>query len=343
MLTPDVIDDIATITLSKFKRLKYVDISRDYQFLTASKIFKEKRIKYQGGKDIRWFLKTNNTGNARYTSLFDQDQTGRAPLMDEAVVPWRMITTNYSYDVREPDFQSDEEMLIDQLKVLDVDARGDMMELVETGMWGAPSSSTDNVLWGIPLWIQKDTTSDGAFNGGNPSGFSGGVANIDSTQKTNWRNWAGGYTNVELDDLVEKAKDAIRNTKFVAYVPGSEELRSGDWMCEMFTTQYVVKRLERIAEERNDNHGVDVAKYMNSVTIAGHPISWVPYLDANTTDNPVYGVNWKSLRPFIHKNKEMRRTGPDIIPGQHNVRTVHFDSTLNIGCENRREQFVLSQ
>jgi hypothetical protein len=36
---------------------------------------------------------------------------------------------------------------------------------------------------GIPFWMQKDasTTPDGAFNGGNPTGWSSGAGGIDST------------------------------------------------------------------------------------------------------------------------------------------------------------------
>ncbi len=57
-----------------------------------------------------------------------------------------------------------------------------MAELTEENMGTAPLSPQDKRPMGIPFWLQKDptTTPDGAFNGGNPSGFPAGCAGLDS-------------------------------------------------------------------------------------------------------------------------------------------------------------------
>lgn len=343
MLTPDQIDDLATITLSKFKRIKFTNISRDYQHLTVSRLINEKKVRESGGKDIRFFLKTGTTGNARPSGIFDPDQTSIAPLMTEANVPWRQLTTNYSYSVYEDSFQSSEETLIEQLKVREIDALEDMMELLEVHFWTAPTSPTENRLWGLPLWIQKDTTTTGSFAGGNPSGFSSGLAGIDTGAHANWRNWAGSYTDVSISDLVKGIKKAMRRTLFKNYVQQPELSYGSSKQCEMFTTETVVDQLERIAEQRNDNLGKDVALYMNEVMIGGCPISWVPYLDANDTSAPVYGVNWSKFRPHVKKGWDMTRQGPKVAPLQHDTRTVHIDHWMNYVCTDRRAQWVLSK
>lgn len=342
MLTPDQIDDLATITLSKFNKIKFTNISRDYQHLVCSKLINSKRVVYDGGKDIRFFLKTGTTGNARMTGIFDPDQTSIAPLATEANAPWRQITTNFSYSVFEESFQSDAETLVDQLKLREVDSLEDMMELIEQQFWGAPTSPTENKLWGIPLWIQKNTSTGGDFLGGNPSGFSSGLAGVDTGTHLNWRNWAGGYTDVSIADLVTKLKKAIRFTKFKAYTP-QPELKFGERRCEMFTTERVIAPLERIVEERNDNLGKDVAKYMDEVVVAGCPINWVPYLHSNDTSDPVYGINWEKLRPYVKRGWDMKRQGPFRAPLQRDTRTVHYDHWMNFICVDRRSQFVLSK
>ena len=60
-------------------------------------------------------------------------------------------------------------------------------------------------------------------------------------------------------------------------------LQQGTSDYEILTTYRVQEPLERLAETRNDNLG-SVARYMNQVTIGGVPLSWVPYLENDTSD-----------------------------------------------------------
>jgi hypothetical protein len=192
--------------------------------------------------------------------------------------------------------------------------------------------------------MQKDasTTPEGGFNGGNPTGFSSGAAGVSSTTYPRWRNWTFGYSQVTTDDLVRKVKKALAFTHFQAPVP-HPELGFGKSDYTIYTTYRVQEPLERLAESRNDNLGKDVARYMNSVTIGGVPVKWVPYLEANDTSDPLYGVNWKVFRPFVKKGANMRRNPPKPAARQHTVREVHIDNWMNYICYNRRMLFVGSQ
>ena len=340
-LLPDQIDDFVNLTLSKFKRYKWTDISLEHQEYVSATLIDEKKVREQGGKDISFRLKTRNTGNARNTGMYAQDVTNVEDVTITASVPWAMQTTNFSYDIYEDLFQSDRETIIKEMQLRDHDAMSDMAELNEENLWSAPTSSSDDRPMGIPFWLQKDasTTPDGAFNGGNPTGWSGGAAGVDSTAYPRWRNWTFGYTKVTTDDLVRKLKKAMAMTHFVAPVP-HPELGFGKAQYTIYTTYRVQEPLERLAESRNDNLGADVAKYINQVTVGGTPIKWVPYLEANDTSDPLYGVCWKHFRPFVKKGANMRRNKPKQAARQHTVREVHIDNWQNYICYNRRSCFV---
>lgn len=346
MLTPDQVDDFVTLTLSHFKRREWTDISLEHQHYVASQLITEKSVKERGGKDISFRLKTKNTGNARNTGLFAQDSAKVEDVTTEASVTWTKQTVNWSYDQDEELFQSDPETIISEMKIREHDAMSDMAELNEENLWSSPLSSTDRRPMGIPFWMQKDasTTPGGAFNGGNPSGFSAGRANVDSTVYPRWRNWTFGYSDVSTNDMVKKVKKALAFTHFVAPVP-HPELGFGAAMHCIYTTYRVQEPLERLAESRNDNLGNDVAKYLNQVVIGGVPVKWVPYLEANDTSDPLYGINWRVFRPFVKRGCNMRRSKPMPAPGntQHNVKTVHYDTWMNYICYNLRMLWVGSK
>lgn len=346
MLTPDQIHDFVTLTLSHFKKRKWTDLSLEHQHYVASGIITEKAVKEQGGKDVSFRLKTKNTGNARNTGLFAQDSAKVEDVMIAANVPWAKQTGNYSYDVDEDIFQSDRETIIEELKIREHDAMSDLAELNEENLWSSPVSAADKRPMGIPFWMQKDavTTPDGGFNGGNPAGFSGGCAGVDSSLYPRWRNWTFGYNDVTSSDMVRKVKKSLAFTHFVAPVP-HPELGYGDASHCIYTTYRVQEPLERLAESRNDNLGNDVAKYINQVVIGGVPVKWVPYLEANDLSDPLYGVCWRVFRPFVKKGCNMRRSKPMAAPGntQHTVKTIHVDTWMNYICYNRRMTFVGSK
>jgi hypothetical protein len=325
-------------------RKTWTDLSLEHQEYVAASVIDDHKVVEAGGPQIEFKVKTKNTGNARNTGLFAVDVTGVDDVMIDGKVGWTKQTTNFSYDVDEELFQTDRETIINILKIREHDALSDMAELDEENLWEAPSSTTDIRPMGIPFWIQKDatTTVGGGFNGGNPSGFTAGAAGISSTTYPRWTNWTFGYDQVTVDDLILKVKKSLAFTNFKAPVP-HPETGFGKAAYQIFTTYRVVEPCERLAETRNDNLGKDLAKYLNQVTIGGVPMKWVPYLEANDTSDPLYGVNWEVLRPYVKKGANMRRSGPLQSPKQHTVREVHYDNWMNWVCVNRRRLWVGSK
>lgn len=346
MLTPDQVDDFVTLTLSLFKKGSWTDLSLEHVEYVFSRIIREKSVTERGGKDLSFRLKTRNTGNFRNTGLFASDIAKIEDVMIEAAVPWAKQTTNWSYDIDEDLFQSDPETIINELQIREHDAMSDFAEGQEENLWSSPTNPQDKRPMGIPFWLQKNPTTDpeGGLHGGNPSGFASGCAGVDSNLYPRWKNWTFGYSRVNRDDLVRKIKRALAFTHFIPPVP-HPTLGFGEAKHTIYTTYRVQEPLERLAETRNDNLGNDLAKYINQVTVGGCPLTWVPYLNANDTSDPLYGINWSVLRPFNKKGCNMRRTKPMPAPGhtQHTVRTVHVDHWMNYICYDRRKCWVGSK
>ncbi len=86
----------------------------------------------------------------------------------------------------------------------------------------------------------------------------------------------------------------------------------------------VTEPLERLAEKRNDNLGSDLAKYIGQVTIGSVPMKWVPMLENTDVSDPIYGINWQVLKPFVKKGVNMMRHPVKRAAHQRNVREVHY-------------------
>lgn len=344
-LTPDQVDDIVNLTLPEFKRHKWTDLSLEHQEYISATLIDQKRVVEDGGPHIEFKIKTKNTGNARNTKgLFAVDETAVEDVTTKGTVPWAKQTTNWSYDVDEDLFQSDRETIVRLLALREHDALSDLAELDEQNLWTAPTKPDDPRPMGVPFWLQKDASAapTGGFNGGNPAGFTLGCANVSSTTYPRWRNWSFLYSAVTVDDLIARIKKAIAFTYFQAPVP-HPELGFGKSDYTIFTTYRVAEPMERLAESRNDNLGRDLARYVNIVTVAGVPVRWVPYLETNDTSDPLYGINWKTFRPFVKRGCHMRRSPPKQSARQHTVREVHIDNWMNYICYNRRYNFVGSK
>lgn len=341
-LTPSDLDDLVIATLPLFKRHKITDIALDLPEYISAKIMNEKTVVERGGESVNFKVKTRNTGLARNTGMLSEDVTGIEDVLVSASVPWTKQTVNWSYSIDEPEFQSDAETIIDILRIRDHDAMGDMAELNEENMWSAPASTSEKRPMGIPFWLQKDTNTaanDGTLNGRDPSGFTAGRGGISSTTYSKWRNWTFRYSAYTVDDLVRKIKRALVFTKFVPPVP-TPELAYGAAQREIYTTYRVIEPLERLAETRNENLGNDVARYMGQVVVGGVPLRLAHYLEANDSNDPLYGVDWSVFRPFVRKGANMRRMGPMQMPKQHDGKTVHYDTWMNYCCYNLRKCWV---
>jgi hypothetical protein len=347
-LLPTEIDDLVTTTYDTvWKKKKWVDLSQDKQFFTiADRYFRGSKMPMRSGPNLAFSIQHTSIGNTRYTAPYDDDQYGTGNQFAKGYQPWAQLTNNYTYDVTEQDFQSDDEMVIlDYILGKEHGMYNDWFNFLENAFWTAPASSSvrPTPITGIPFWVQKNATE--GFNGGDPSGFSGGAGNIATGTYSRWKNYTGTFGGINRDDFVAKVR---RARKLCNFQPAhSYPAANADPKYVFYTTESVEEGCAKYLDYRKDNIGTDMGGTVKPM-FQGFPIEWVPALTGSSevaydSQNPFYGINWSTFVFAFLRGKEMVRSGPMTKDGQHNVRAVHVDATCQLICNDRRSNFVLYQ
>ena len=338
-LMHDQLDDFVNLTLDRFERKNWVDISLDLQhYIFASNAFKKNKDPEAGGVRLNWKVQVTNTGTFKDSELYGVDTTGVKDLMKKATQEWSKQTVNFKYDIDEEIFQSDAETIIKEISVRNHSMHNDFFDGMEVRMWTAPTSSTQSPRppSGIPFWLQQSSTAAFGFNGGDPAGFADGAGGIDSDTYKNWRNGTFTYNTVSDDDLLTKWAEACEKCYFRA--PHS-------FRQHFYTVDSVWDECQKLLRASNDNLGNDLGSFRGAVVFKGNVLSWVPALtepdnDAYDANDPLYGIDWSTIEYKFQKNRNMIRHRPIQAPGQHTVREVHMDNWGNFRCLNRRRNFV---
>lgn len=339
-LQPHQIADLVTLTLRKFIRNKWVDISLDLQkYIAMSRILGAKKTAFDGGEQLQWQIQTENDDNARNTGLWDTDQNSQGDLAKSAVVPWTFQTTNWGYDDRENAFQSSMERIVSLIKMREHSAMNSLAKLMERNFFETPSDdSTPAELlkpYGLKYWIVRNATE--GFTGQTPSGHTN-VAGLSAATNENWRNYSASYATINKTDLVRKWRKAATFCNFMPPDPYPEATRRPNW--SYLTNYNVIGPMEEALEAQNMNLGNDVASKDGALMFRRNSVDWVPYLEADT-QNPIYGIDWGSFDVVFKRGEYMKRTGPIRSPDGHRLWLVHVDSSCQFRCLNRRGLFVL--
>lgn len=338
-LQADNIADLVALTLRELGKNKWTDISYDLQeHVALPKLLKKNKVGFSSGYGFQFNVNVTSSGAARMTGLYETDEVGVNDTVIHGDVPWRHLTTNYAFDEREIKMNRSPARIVELVKLRRANSMIDLAKLLEDQFWGKPTDSSDTEsLFGVAYWIVKSATE--GFNGTNPSGFTAGAANISSTTYPNWANWTGDYASVTQDDLITKLRKASTYTKFLSPV-STPSYNTGD-RYGYYTNYDVLAPMERLLASQNENLGNDLASKDGQALFRRNPITWVPKLDADTTD-PVYGINWGVFGFVFLEGEYMDETGPIKSPKQHKVLEVHTDLTVNIVCRDRRRLFVVS-
>ena len=88
------------------------------------------------------------------------------------------------------------------------------------------------------------------------------------------------------------------------------------------------------------NLGNDLDSKGGRTNFKSTPITYVPYLDADSGD-PVYMLDWKWLAVGVLAGWENQLTKPYMVPDKHLVRRVDLDCTMQMICTNLRRQAVI--
>lgn len=341
-LQADDIADMIRTTQRDLGRMKWTDISYSLQeYIALPMILQREKVSFQSGYGIQWNVMVSTSGAAKDTELYATDSVNVSDVMQTANIPWRHVTTNYAIERREMAMNRAPAEIVDLVRIRRNDAMIDLAKHLETRFWTKPATSADNgPIFGIPYWIPYPASAPtaGGFVGGNPSGFSAGAGNIDSGAFPAWQNWAAQYSAITSTDLIRKWRKAATFTNFKAPVP-SPSYNTGN-QYGYYTNYNVIGPLEEALEAQNDNLGNDIASKDGKLMFRQVPVTWCPFLEANTA-NPIYGINWGVLKPAFLAGEYMREEGPTAASNQHSVFVTHVDTTLNLMCTNRRMNFVL--
>jgi hypothetical protein len=306
-------------------------------------LFKGKGRREKGGEQLSFNAMVASNESAQTTSLFAEIDVAQADLFAVGRVPWRHVTNYYAFDEREPEINSRPDDLVDIVKGRRTDCFVDLAVKFEDWFWEEPTGSEaadDAPIFGIKYWCPiMTTTAAGAFQGGNPTGYSGGAAGLPVATYPNYQNWSAKYTTVSEDDFIAGLEKATWSCDFrnPVAIPGQTGSNYG-----FYTTYDTFTQLRKIARNRNDDLGFDLNT--QGPTYMGNEIMAVPYLEANeATYDPFYGIDWSVLQPTFLRGEWMKEV---IVmrPGkQHRTVVTFVDSTLNITCKNRRKLFGLAK
>jgi hypothetical protein len=338
------IADVVEMVKDSEDRGTYTLLTTELQNYPAMRqLFKGKAKRESGGEQLSFNVMVASNESAQTTSLFAEIDVAQADLFKVGRVPWRHVTNHYLFDEREPVINSRPHDLVNIVKGRRTDCFVDLAVKFEEWFWTEPTgdeAADDAPIYGVQYWCPiVVTTAAGAFQGGNPSGFSGGCAGLSSTTYPKWQNWSAQYTAVSEADFIEGLEKATWQCDFKnpVAIPGTTGSNYG-----FYTTYDTFKSIRKIARDRNDDLGFDLST--TGPTYMGNEIMAVPYLETNyATQDPFYGIDWSVFKPTFLRGEWMKEVIVKRPGKMHRAVVVFLDSTLNIECKNRRKLFGLAK
>lgn len=331
--------DLGVSTLPEMHKGVLVEIAAQLQEYTFTNYFLHKGMAktVPSGKSFSWRCLVNGTGTADNVGFAYQDRTSISDTTVEATCDWRASKVDYA--MVKPFMQ----MNADPAKVVDIEmeqksaAMISWAELSENNAWGPPVAVDDELTpWGVNTWVVKNASE--GFNGGAPSGHT--TIGLNPSNFRRWNNWTALYTAVDDTDFIRKLKKALRFTNWKSPVGGVPDPTDRPRRL-FFSNHGLIGPLEEYLKASNDNLGVNIAKYQDTVTIQGTPIVWTPRLETDTT-NPIYGLDMQAFRLYRLKNWWMRPTVLDKAPGHHTVEQTYWDFIYQYVMLRRDTSFVLA-
>lgn len=335
------IADAVLVTQEKLvKRGAFTDLQTDLQdHVAVRNMWQKRQRKFDGGETWDWQLQMDHNHSAKTVGLYQTDSSADTDNLVTAKVDARHVNAHYIYDLRLPDFQRGGTKIVDLVKAKYTAMMVSFYELMEDLLWGTPTTVNDlQTPFGVEYWVTQSASS--GFNGGNPSGFSAGKGGVSQGNYARWANWTDRYVAVTKADLIRKMREAHTKTKFRSVV--SHATPTFNTQNGIYLPYSVLGLVEEELEKQNMSLGNDMASKDGRAVFRGTPLTWVPWLDANTSNAPVYMLDWKSLVVGIMGGWQNNLSKPYMVSDMHNVRRVDLDASFNMVCTDLRRQAVIT-
>ncbi len=316
-----------------------------YEYYALPRILRQEVIKYTSGTGHLVHTLMDDDDNARNVGMFAVDNINQKDGLKDGDVPYRITTTGLTFDVKQISQMTGVEQVLNFHDVKRMQMWSGYAKRMETNWWIGPTNSADDVTpFGLfRYWLAYNATT--GFNGGNNSNFSSGPANVNCDDFPKWNHFTFNYTAVTRNDLVKKVRNAMKQTGFKSPLPRTfikEQARTPRQRHEMFTTwDSMLETMEELLEDRNENLGVDLAKFMGEVVFKRIPVFDVPQLsEVYPNSRPILGMDWKYVEIAAEKSSFLAETRPHQAALQHTVVQQELDSSWNPVITNRRQLFV---
>ncbi|MCJ7497039.1 MAG: phage major capsid protein [candidate division Zixibacteria bacterium] len=337
-LTDADIADYITTTLHDLGRGRFHQIAQELsEYFVLPRLLRKGNVKEQAsGIGIKETLMTGTGGSSRWVGLNEEDSYNWSDILTQLTVVWCRLTDNMQWERRILLENRGEARVNDVIKPQRVAMWLRIAAALEEGYFAAPDATDTKKPWGLKYWCTKNATT--GFNGGLPSGFStkGGV-NI--TTYPSFKNYTFQYTNVTKADLIKKMRTAHRATNWRSPYKTSEMISEWGARRQIFMNEATISAFEDVGEAQNENLGRDVASMDDQIAFKKHPLIYIPYLDADTT-NPIYMNDIETIKPIVLKGDYLRETDARLSPKQHNTFISDVDLSINFVCTNPRANVV---
>lgn len=332
------VQDFVNDTLKDLGKPHFTDISSPLQKHVAMKnLLRKNRRELESGEGIQFNVLTGQSNQFRNVSLGASDNLNQVDGMQQASTVWRNSMTGYMIIAQLMDMNREPARIVDFVIQQRIMALVSLAEGMEQNFWAAPSSTDSLTPYGLPYWVSKNGTK--GFTGAPLTGYTT-KAGLSNSNFPMWANWAVPYTNISRDDFIRGIREAATKTDFEPATDGIPSPNTGD-VYGFYTNYAVVQPLEEALENQNDSLGTDVASMDGKVMFRRVPVTWVPWLERDTT-NPFYGINWGWLKTYILRGWWLRETSIPYTPGQHTVASHYIDLTYQWVSKNLRCHFVAS-
>jgi hypothetical protein len=357
-------DDFIMSNLPDYEKMKWEDLSIPLQRTMFKHVIGKAKPAEQHGALVKWDVQYDYDDNFAVTGLHDPDVSSRKTTLTQGQMFWSFFKTNYTYDLREDQF-NDEPVRI--IRWLDEKEHGLMNSFwigMEKQMFGAgptgPSPPVEkppmcSLLWWLPPYnvTGGNQSSIGSFATGvysdflgcDPPGFSSvGTGGILRSQLPGWRHRVGTYQVFSEDDALDTIVECMDKCNFTPAQAYAELAPTDgpDWM--LLTTYSRLKLARRISSSQNDNLKGNVTRWKDTVLISGVPMEWVPAWTHPTfgcqqTNGPVMGINWKTWKYYSKASLNMQKSPPERDKDNHLGRWRFLDHSAQLLCQNSRGNF----